>query len=433
MEECVRYFRERPVFFKVFTELRKKYETLGHLGGKLHLERLTKEEKEQLSGFFQKDFTNQDPVMISYAWMEKVLADSRFAGLSWLAILTVYFGEDLETNRQRREETQKEKDEFFQRLLSFCQTEKEREWICSLREGKLSSELFRQYREDATGCQETIRMVLSAGRNLPVYENVMESMPVFAARITGNPHYFDAGNPAEKLLLTYLVSVFGKGNTFFPRTAEQKTECLYTAGLLKDSLSNAVLTYGLHGRQKDGKLHAGLEGYALGREPLHLTLLTIGNLQAAWADTERIYMVENPAVFLWLCRKYPTGAFLCGNGQIRLAVWRLMDLIMQHNLVCYAGDFDPEGLCIAQNLKNRYGKKLAFWNYKREYYERYLSNVFLSESRLKKLDAVTDPELQNVKKAILQEKKAAYQEAMLDIFDENNNDGGILHTNGSFR
>jgi uncharacterized protein (TIGR02679 family) len=390
------------------------------------LERLAKEEKEQLSGFFQKDFTNQNPVIISYVWMEKVLADSRFAGLSWLDILTVYFGEDIETNRQRREETQKKKDDFFQNILSFCRTEREQDWICHLRDGKNYSELLRQYRENSDACQKMMSMVLEAGRNLPVYENAMESMPVFAARITGNPHYFDAGNPPEKLLLAYLVYVFGKENPIFPRTAEQKTEYLYSAGLLRDSLSNTVLTYGLHGRQKDGKLHSGMEGYAEGREPLHLTLLTIGNLQVAWAEHERIYMVENPSVFLWLCRKYPTGAFLCGNGQIRLAVWRLLDLLMQNNLVCYAGDFDPEGLCIAQNLKNRYGKRLLFWNYKKEYYERYLSGVLLSESRLKKLDAVTDMELQDVKTAILKEKKAAYQEAMLDTFADDDNGSWYL-------
>jgi hypothetical protein len=99
---------------------------------------------------------------------------------------------------------------------------------------------------------------------------------------------------------------------------------------------------------------------------------------------------------------------------------------MQNNLVCYAGDFDPEGLCIAQNLKNRYGKRLLFWNYKKEYYERYLSGVLLSESRLKKLDAVTDMELQDVKTAILKEKKAAYQEAMIDTFADDDNGSWYL-------
>ena len=37
MQECLQYFRERPVYEKVFQKMRGKYESLGHIGGKVGL------------------------------------------------------------------------------------------------------------------------------------------------------------------------------------------------------------------------------------------------------------------------------------------------------------------------------------------------------------------------------------------------------------
>ena len=71
---------------------------------------------------------------------------------------------------------------------------------------------------------------------------------------------------------------------------------------------------------------------------------------------------------------------------------------------------------IAQNLKRRYEEALSLWNYETEWYERYRSDVVLKESRLKKLEKITLPELQELKKAMQIEKKAAYQEAMLQEY-----------------
>lgn len=46
-----------------------------------------------------------------------------------------------------------------------------------------------------------------------------------------------------------------------------------------------------------------------------------------------------------------------------------------------SGDFDPEGLLIARDIKIRYGEKAVLWNYKAELYEKYVSDIVLDESR----------------------------------------------------
>ena len=93
-----------------------------------------------------------------------------------------------------------------------------------------------------------------------------------------------------------------------------------------------------------------------------------------------------------------------------------MDLFPQTDTFYYAGDFDPDGLQIAQRLKLRYGERLRLWNYKREYYEQAVSDLTIDSVGLKKLEKIVLPELEDIKQCLLQFRKAAYQERMLDCY-----------------
>ena len=196
--------------------------------------------------------------------------------------------------------------------------------------------------------------------------------------------------------------------------AEEKAALFYRAGLLKDELSNHVLVYGISGAEKHGRPHKGILGYLEQREPLHLSLMTLGKLARVSPQTgKRVYIVENPAVFAVLAKAWPDAAIVCGNGQTRLATLVLLDLFGSDTEFWYAGDYDPEGLLIAQRLKERYRERLHFWQYRREFYEKYRSDVEISDRSIKKLDRVYREELQDIKQAMKRQKKAAYQEAML--------------------
>ena len=90
-----------------------------------------------------------------------------------------------------------------------------------------------------------------------------------------------------------------------------------------------------------------------------------------------------------------------------------MDQLQEDSFFYYAGDFDPEGLLIAQTLKQRYKEKLYLWKYQKEYYNEAKSEVILSEQRLKKLQNICVDELQEIKEVLLKEKRAGYQENMV--------------------
>ena len=417
MEECIRYFKNRPVFHKVFQLFWEKCEGLGHMGGSIRLEGLSREEKVQIGGFLQKDYIGKEPVQISGKTMEKALEGSRFGGLAWEDILCCYFERTLETKIEKKNRERRQKDTFFEELLSQCDEDRQRQWIQEMTDD--TAHLYHrtamsQYREDADSFRVVLQNVLEAAKSFPSQRGEVEAIAVFAARTTGNPHFFDEGRQGERLLYDYLKYIFTDEGTEGLSKTEQKRQLFYRAGILKDDLSNVVLAYRIHGRKKDGRMHEGIEGFFRESQPVQITLRALGDMREMWADADSVYMVENPAV--WLCEQYPENAFLCGNGQLRLAVWVLLDLLTCQNNIYYAGDYDPEGLMIAQKLKDRYGSRICFWNYKEEYYKRYISQVGLNEGRLKKLDQVKAEELQEIKKMMLREKKAAYQEAMLETY-----------------
>lgn len=91
LQEAIIYFKKYPVFHKIFSGFCKKYESLGHLGGTVVIKSLTKDEKMQLSGFFQRDFYKNKTISISMQRMEKALKDSKFESLEWMDILEEYF------------------------------------------------------------------------------------------------------------------------------------------------------------------------------------------------------------------------------------------------------------------------------------------------------------------------------------------------------
>jgi uncharacterized protein (TIGR02679 family) len=114
---------------------------------------------------------------------------------------------------------------------------------------------------------------------------------------------------------------------------------------------------------------------------------------------------------------------ICTNGQFKLASLILIDLLIKEGChIYYSGDFDPEGLKMAQRLKERNQKHIHLWHFQLEDYLGSSPEVLLSEDRITKLESVTLEELRPIKEKMQQVKKAGYQEEILmklhrDIYD----------------
>lgn len=417
MTQCLEYFRKRPVYRKLFAKVRSKYESLGHFGGTVTLTGLSVQEKQELGGFLQKDYTENKTVSVSAVSLEKALKSSRFARLDWEEILEAYYGESLVGKKEQKLLETKRCEDFWGSILESCSNDSASEFLREVLVQKKEGYFFlmQQYKEDKEELKKLLKNFTEAVTALAVLRETgkKELLPVFAATSTGNPHYFDEDTSAQKLLFLYLKRYFSAEKQEGLSRAEYKMKLYFEAGILKDELSNDVLVYGIRAWKKDGQLHEGIEGFFRCREVMKLTLKTLGSLGVISGMEKRVYVVENPAVFSALVDKYPNSTLVCGNGQPKLSVHLLLDRLAEHHILYYSGDFDPEGLLIARDIKIRYGEKAVLWNYRAELYEKYVSEIVLDESRLKKLEKIETEELQEIKKLMLLRKRAAYQETML--------------------
>lgn len=421
MEEALAYFRRYPIYDRLFTAMRKKYASLGHMGGSFSLTGLTEGEKATLAGFVGMDLGKDAVVKVSFSALSRALTKSRFHAFTWEEILVQYFGEPLTVKKEEQLQKQKEQRLFWEECLSQCQTEDVKEWLSGilLEHKKGYRMLERQYAADRQEAGRLLQNIISALSQLPADQERKQLLPVFSATVTGNPHYFDDGTTACNLLLNYGVHRFGEAEAALSGI-EQRDSILYRMGILRDELSNACMAYNVVGWKEDGSTHQGLQGFYREKQAFQLTLNILGSLhhmETAQADIHTVYIVENPAVFSYLLKEYPTHTFLCTMGRLKLAGYAAIDLFPQSMNFYYAGDFDPDGLQIAQGLKKRYGKRLRLWNYKREYYEQALSDRKIDCIGLKKLEKIDIPELQEIKECLLQFQRAAYQERMLDYYN----------------
>lgn len=153
LEECMLYFKARPVYKKLFLKMRDKYAGLGRFGGTVLLTSLSREEKSQLGGFFQRDYTSNKTITISADLMKRCLTSSKFAGLTWESILETYFGEPLQVKREIELAESKRREDYFTGMMEQISDESGREWLQRVLEEKkegymLITQLYKEKPEE---------------------------------------------------------------------------------------------------------------------------------------------------------------------------------------------------------------------------------------------------------------------------------------------
>lgn len=182
-----------------------------------------------------------------------------------------------------------------------------------------------------------------------------ELLAVFAARLTGDPHAFDAGTPAGSLLVAALAERYGEPGEGM-RASEARALLLSRAGLDIDDLSSTVLVANLRG--SDHPVLAAMADWG-GGWPLPLS--EARRVSFAPANGVPAYVVENPQVFAYLVRAtqgLPAAArpaLVCPAGFPSAAAVRLLDALHAGGYtLAYGGDFDRNGLIIAKWMHDRY-------------------------------------------------------------------------------
>ncbi|MEG6617567.1 TIGR02679 family protein [Peptococcaceae bacterium 1198_IL3148] len=429
-DKAVKYFKQERGFHRLMTQLIKKYQQLGRIGGSIKLSNLSDTEKEALASLMRRDYSKQQSATITMTAFEAALQKTRFAGITLKELLDGYAGQQLTTNEELRHQYQREKHQFFNQLIQLHKHDNCCQWLEHiLAKGVGTRGIHLAYDVNAPLLYLQLTNVLKALAQLPALVHAeYDRLPIFASRVTGDPHGFDLDTDQGRFLIAalhYLRQHKEVGYTVSANlSAEEKTELLAYYGLIRDDLLNFVTCAGIVGLRQNKPTaiwRSACEEAAVLNVPLREIVKIETFLPAvAYSNTNKekiVFMLENSGVFSAVLDHFngkEMPPLICTHGQLKLANLILLDKLVTNGVtVLYSGDFDPEGLQMAQRILDRYGSRAKTWCYNYEDYLISLSEVELDDARLKKLDTVTTTAFTEVKEAMRQYKKAGYQEYLI--------------------
>ncbi|EPZ38855.1 DNA topoisomerase IV subunit A [Anoxybacillus ayderensis] len=397
LDEAVQFFRGERSFHRLFCEMKKKYESLGRIGGTISVASFSMEEKDAIASFFGKEMSR-----VSLAAFEQQLANTKFAGISLVELLSSYFGEPLVTKKEQQQQAEQEKEAYFTRLIHTYRPQ--RDWLMEMANQRV---VQLAYQQNPQALEAAISAVCRALEQLP---STYVRLPMFAQKVANDPHAFDLHTLAGKLLLSALQ--FYADTKYDLSSVEDVNELLQSYRLLREDVLNFVTCAGVMA-EKEGR-HPVFAAACETNTALNVPLREVMPLTRAYPSIGNIvFIVENAGVFSTLLDT--NVPLISTNGQLNLATIWLLDLLVEEGIALYySGDFDPEGLKMAQRLVERYGSSVRLWHYDRLDYLATKPTVPLPDERLAKLQSVTLHDLQPVKQEMLRRKKAGYQEALVE-------------------
>jgi len=410
-EEARSYFLQKPVLLQLGMDFCGKYRSLSHWGGIVRLEKLSIEEKVDLSSFLRKDVIKNEQVRVSYTAFSRAWEKTKFTAMPLEDFLAQLYPGQLVSKRECKEKIAEGRQQLFAELLQEHPCEKAHNWLQALQSYTLRLSHLKFYER-----KQLLGLVAKALSMLP---DGYERLPFFANRVSGNPHALDWGTDAGNVFLQAL-SFFADGAAY--DTVEDKNELLYVFHLLRDDILNFATVFGLRALNSHENI-SYWETAAQSGAPLNLPFREIVRAEQilpfmGGGETGfPVFIVENSGVFSTLIdtlqERRQIVPLLCLHGQMKTASWALLDRLAASGATFwYSGDFDPGGLIIAQKLRQRY-ERVRLWNFSAGEYQK--TKNHLSKCQLNRLAGICDIELQPIVKLMLEWKCAFYQESLIDM------------------
>lgn len=416
--ECADYLKKNSAYCRLMKELQKKWKSYGRIAGSVTLKETTEEERRAIGGIVGKTFSDET-VKITFQEFERGLQKTRYAPIDMKSVLEEYFASSLYTNQEQKAQDQMAKYKFLCDILIYFEGCAEKtsavfRWIRELQCRKKYGYqiLIKEFVRDPKEAEALARNVGKALVRLEEIDGEESLLAVFAAAVSGNPHYFDRGTMAGQLL-THAVC-FWK-NLDIPQNAYEWRECMQTVGIVSDNIASMVHAFGLILETAEG-VHPAYEAFYHRKEPYVLTAENLKPVIRAKANGNKVFVVENEMVFLYLVEntKEQEITLLCTSGQLRVAAIQLLDYLSKSGaIIYYSGDLDAEGMDIADRLWQRYGNSVRLWRMDVEDYHISISEEVLSDRQLVKLEHLKNTTLCRTAKFVRKEKKAGYQENLL--------------------
>lgn len=415
---AAQFFRQRPAWRPLLEQARRTYERLGRLGGSIRVPATDEAACVALAGLLGRDPrahrkrrgtpVRAPMVRVSLRTLDRALRASRFAcGLP--EALQAYFDEPLETRPERRARETAAWRAFVEEAEAWFPCDGSRRWWRYLTRGRgpgaqLLRRAWNRGSDARQNLREAVHRVARALGEVPVLARPtgddtrqVEPLAIFAHRICGDPHAFDANTLAGRLLLHALRGVLPEGSRLdrgLDSPALIRSLLLEAAGLTTDDVSSTVVTFQLEAATLErGRLstEGGMTGPADagGEDDPVVAAARYTDTVLVWPVREvrrrrsfravagRAYVVENPQVFQALVDRVarlpvpdlPTAGpptLICTRGQLSLAAILLLDRFATDGedgaTLYYGGDFDVGGLEIAHSVVTRYGERVRLWH-----------------------------------------------------------------------
>ncbi len=399
MHEYTKYFKSRKAYDRFIHQMYEKYKSLSKFSGTITLRNLSLEESIFLSRLFGKSYEEGSAIPLSISKFIQIMQLSKYSDFDMYTFMEEYLGIPLVTNKEERNTQISTEMHFYEEMIK--SDSKGSQWLKDVIETKKSPYLLlhKKYNKNKNALQKELAFIIHFIDVLPKKKMLL---PMYASMVTKDPHYLDLDTSHSNLYFYALAYVSGVD---YPTSREEKIHLLSENNIEIDTISNYVITYNLFSDKEY------LNAFSKNKETLLLNIQNIIKTNTFFSPNKKVFIFENPSLLTEILYCEMNVSVIISGGFPNTSVYLLLDkLLSSGNELYYNGDFDPEGLLIAQKLKEKYQEKIQFIGYTEEDYQSCISKNRLNESRLKKLTKIKEKDLFLMRDLLLKYKCAAYQE-----------------------
>lgn len=402
--DLANYLKTKKGLIRLMDKLKEKYISLSRFSGVVIIDNISQQESIDISNLLGRKVVKNDTLKTSFKEITKKINEGKYNGFDWLELFRIYFEEKIITKEELTLNKKHEECIFYQKLYK---NNKDKKYINVLKEliekeESINKIVKQKYNKNRNVLEVEINNILLLLDNIPLNPT---PLAVYSS-ITGNPHYLDFNKSTSTLFLKILAKI---KNIEYEDKIETKISILSEINVYTDPISNYVITYKLTGNKILNKLNKN-------NEVVNLNLLNINKLDNISTANKKVYVFENPSMLTSLMNL--NVPIIITSGIPNISLYTLLQKLDNSNIkIYYNGDFDPEGLLIAEKLKVRFSS-IELFCYDTIDYISAKSKEKISVSRLKKLDNVKSIELQQIKDELLKNRVSAYQEQNIDRIRE---------------
>ena len=419
-KSAINYYKNSSAYRKMCKDLMMKYKRYGRLTGRISLKDYTDKQKVKIADFVGEsvaDLGSKNDV--SVAKIESAHLDTKYGDydLAYLAseVTGIGLSVDSDGSKPSKEAIKETIRDEIRQLLSAVRPDVLDEIM-----NKIYYE--NKYKEISLGDIYFLGNAIEkinqrAGQFDGVNFDNYIYLAVFAAEITSNPYEFDEGTVLGDWLFRILALTYGDkpaGMSYM----EYRDRVFEHYGILLDDIFHFLSVSHMLARS-NGEVNSVWSASCRNQVSWKAPLKHILKTDLIYPELgDALILVENASVFYILSAMFNSLPIVCFHGKLRKSIWTFMDKLSKDAKVYYAGDFDPEGLKMADDLKQAYGDMIDLSLMRMKYYEGSKPRTKIKPANLDILDKIRDEKLKEVAEAIKDTKLVGHQYNLIEMYVE---------------